>query len=80
MILGYSPHTDVPSHSTLGSMSQTLPHNAAQERLRWRKQYLEGQRTLKEMAEISPFHYRTLVAGTDSRLRGNDAVSIVPSS
>lgn len=41
-------------------MSQTLPEDAAAERLRWLHPYLSGQRTLKEMSELSPFGYRTL--------------------
>lgn len=41
-------------------MSQTLPADAAAERLRWIQPYLDGQRSLKEIAEISPFTYRTL--------------------
>lgn len=41
-------------------MAQTLSHDAAEERLRWLRPYLEGKRTLKEMAAVSPFAYRTL--------------------
>lgn len=41
-------------------MAQTLPENAAAERLRWIQPYLNGTRTLKEVADISPFDYRTL--------------------
>lgn len=41
-------------------MSQTLPKDAAEERFRWIQPYLDGQRTLKEMSELSPFDYRTL--------------------
>lgn len=41
-------------------MSQTLPKGAAEERLRWIQPYLEGKRSLKDIAEVSPFHYRTL--------------------
>jgi len=41
-------------------MSQTLPKDAAEERFRWIQPYLEQKRTLKEMADLSPFTYRTL--------------------
>lgn len=41
-------------------MAQTLSHDAAEERLRWLRPYLEGRRSLKEMAAVSPFAYRTL--------------------
>lgn len=41
-------------------MAQTLSRDAAEERLRWLRPYLEGTRTLKEMAAVSPFAYRTL--------------------
>ncbi len=35
-------------------MSQTLPADAAAERLRWIQPYLDGQRSLREIADISP--------------------------
>jgi len=41
-------------------MAQTLPKDAAEERLRWIKPYLDGKRSLTDIAEISPFSYRTL--------------------
>jgi len=41
-------------------MAKTLPNDAAEERLRWIKPYLNGKRSLKDIAEISPFSYRTL--------------------
>ena len=41
-------------------MSQTLPEDAAAERLRWIRPYLTGTRTLTEMSAVSPFTYRTL--------------------
>ena len=36
-------------------MVQILPKDAAEERLRWIKPYLEGKRSLKEISEVSPF-------------------------
>lgn len=41
-------------------MAQTLPRDAAEERLRWIQPYLERKRSLKDLAELSPFDYRTL--------------------
>jgi transposase InsO family protein len=41
-------------------MAQTLPKDAAEERLRWIKPHLEGKRPLKNISEASPFNYRTL--------------------
>lgn len=41
-------------------MAQTLPKDAAEERLRWISPYFSSQRSLKEIAEIAPFSYRTL--------------------
>lgn len=41
-------------------MAQTLPANAAEERLRWIQPYLEGKRLLKDISELSPFTYRTV--------------------
>lgn len=41
-------------------MAQTLPKDAAEERLRWIKPYLDGKRSLKDISELSPFSYRTL--------------------
>ena len=41
-------------------MAQTLPKDAATERLRWLQPYLDGQMTLKDVSELSPFSYRTL--------------------
>lgn len=41
-------------------MAQTLPKDAPEERLRWINPYLEKRKTLKNIAETSPFAYRTL--------------------
>jgi transposase InsO family protein len=41
-------------------MAQTLPNSAVEERMRWIKPYLSGKRSLTDIAEISPFSYRTL--------------------
>ena len=41
-------------------MAQTLPKDAAEERLRWVSPYLEGKRSLTDVSELSPFSYRTL--------------------
>ena len=41
-------------------MAQTLPKDAAEERLRWIRPYLENERSLKNISEASPFDYRTL--------------------
>lgn len=41
-------------------MAQTLPRDAAEERLRWIKPYLEGKKSLTDISEFSPFSYRTL--------------------
>jgi len=58
--LRYSPHTYVPFQCKLEDMAQTLPNSAVEERMRWIKPYLSGKRSLIDIAEISPFNYRTL--------------------
>lgn len=60
-------------------MSQTLPADAAAERLRWIQPYLDGQRSLKEIADISPFTYRTLKRWVAAWRRGGTA-GLIPQS
>lgn len=60
-------------------MTQTLPEDAAAERLRWLQPYLDGTRTLKEMSALSPFGYRTLKRWAAAYQRGGVA-ALVPHS
>lgn len=60
-------------------MAQTLPEDAAAERLRWLQPYLDGTRTLKEMSALSPFSYRTLKRWAAAYQQGG-VVAITPRS
>lgn len=60
-------------------MAQTLPKNAAEERLRWIQPFLQGRSSLKGIAQRSPFSYRTLKRWV-MLYRNQGHVGLVPKS
>jgi len=54
-------------------MPQTLAKSAAEERLRWLQPYLNKKKSLKEIAELSPFSYRTLKRWVAAYMRNGEA-------